>query len=1090
MSISKEQLAEQRSKISAFCSAARKNNVEVLKKLVDEVGVNTPFERGYTAVHYACGAGSMEALFFLLSRGGNLDQSPVDLTTRTPRSLLNQANTKILIDYFTAQATLREGGEKKNTEDQKTIKDREDYSHAAKKREEDNLPLNMNNKLLEAARYGDIKRIEDLLEQGANIKFKDENGTTALLLAATNGHRVAVNFLLSPRGGATFTEQNNAGWTALLLAARYGYTEMVKFLLSPQWGVSILDRNNDGNTALLLAATNGDTAMVEFLLSPYGGASITEKNNIGRTALLMAVSNYRTETVQFLLSPRGRANPTERDNDGFTALLLAAAKGSRETVEFLLSPHGRASITERTPKGDTALLLAALYGQTAMVEFLLNPRRGATITEKNNDGYTALLMAASNGHTETIQFLLSPRGGANITENIYGNTALLLAAQNGHTATVEFLLSPRGGANITERNLNGDTALLLAALNGHTVTVEFLLSLHGGASITERNNARWTALLVAAYNGYTETVKFLLSPRGGARITERNNNGDTALLLAAENGHIAMVGFLLSPQGHASITERNLDGDTALLLAVTNGHTTIVEFLLSAGGGASITERNNNGLSALDLALQTKVSYTTAICYSATIKELSTQLNKLSQEIETQEKLDSVNEKKGKESKSNEEMNQDKKHLASTLSEELVDLSKRALEHLVRLENEEKNVFFFRLGMLFRSFRLPHPVNPVGAYEMLIQVNPKTEAEYREANKCIYELLLNREVILTDSKSLSEDTRVPTLGNGIAALPMNHDYDINAELAKHLILSGKQNEPALGRFMGNCISSVGNGVRTFPGITGFNSSSMLALFNFIRASRHINLLEASNKSSIEVLEVHEKRAALPSLMCADRVKSANEMKSALDLISQMERLSSRLNKLSPELELLSNELIDLSKRALEHLTRLENKEKNTICYKLGIFFRSFRLPYPINPLGAYEMLIQVSSKSEIEYRIANQCIYELLLSREVILTDSKSSSENIRVPTLGNGAATSPMNNGYDINAELAKHLILSEEQDEPALGHFIADCVLGPEHSVRGFPGVTGFNPISMLNLFNFLRKQTQRTRKTTQERRGSLVI
>lgn len=98
--------------------------------------------------------------------------------------------------------------------------------------------------------------------------------------------------MLSSKGGASITETNNEGFTALLLAAGAGKLEVVQYLLSTEGGANITETNNEGNTALLLVAgapefsgrnsTSCRSSRVQWLLE-FGGAQITDTNNAGDT---------------------------------------------------------------------------------------------------------------------------------------------------------------------------------------------------------------------------------------------------------------------------------------------------------------------------------------------------------------------------------------------------------------------------------------------------------------------------------------------------------------------------------------------------------------------------------------------------------------------------------------------------------------------------------------------------------------------------------------------------------------------------------------------------------------------------------------
>ncbi|MGO9118414.1 MAG: ankyrin repeat domain-containing protein [Desulfomonilaceae bacterium] len=67
--------------------------------------------------------------------------------------------------------------------------------------------------LMGAARRGDLQRVKTLLERGADVKAKDEKGTTALMASAEEGHLETMNLLLDRDTDPN--AKDNEGWTAL-----------------------------------------------------------------------------------------------------------------------------------------------------------------------------------------------------------------------------------------------------------------------------------------------------------------------------------------------------------------------------------------------------------------------------------------------------------------------------------------------------------------------------------------------------------------------------------------------------------------------------------------------------------------------------------------------------------------------------------------------------------------------------------------------------------------------------------------------------------------------------------------------------------
>jgi len=156
-----------------------------------------------------------------------------------------------------------------------------------------------------AVSHGDVELLQLLIRYGANVNHEVENGQTILMIAAAHGFYVqcgndplltsytgntaAVKALLD--AGSRLDTQNNEGDTALMLAARYARSGSVELLLSA--GANVNLTNADCKTALMHAveasgeyAENNVNEIVERLIS--GGANLNARDVQGKTALTYA----------------------------------------------------------------------------------------------------------------------------------------------------------------------------------------------------------------------------------------------------------------------------------------------------------------------------------------------------------------------------------------------------------------------------------------------------------------------------------------------------------------------------------------------------------------------------------------------------------------------------------------------------------------------------------------------------------------------------------------------------------------------------------------------------------------------------------
>ena len=210
----------------------------------------------------------------------------------------------------------------------------------------------LNEKLLETVKGGDMNAAEALLEQGAD----DINGM--LKAAAYCGFPEIVKRAMER--GATHVND------ALVMAADSDHADVVKLLLAG--GADVNARNVFGCTALVQGAGTS-TGMVKLLLA--GGADVNEKDADGNTALFSAVRADAIETARTLLEHGADVNA--QNNADETALFEAVRGGSIELTMLLLE-HG-ADVKAENHDEKTAIDIAKGLSLTEMVELLRGPRK-------------------------------------------------------------------------------------------------------------------------------------------------------------------------------------------------------------------------------------------------------------------------------------------------------------------------------------------------------------------------------------------------------------------------------------------------------------------------------------------------------------------------------------------------------------------------------------------------------------------------------------------------------------------------------------------------------------------------------------------
>jgi len=82
--------------------------------------------------------------------------------------------------------------------------------------------------LHEAAKFGDLSRVNDLIAAKADVNVKDEEGYTALMIASYKGHIEVVKALIAAKADVNAKANNNV--TALMMASMNGHREIVRLL--------------------------------------------------------------------------------------------------------------------------------------------------------------------------------------------------------------------------------------------------------------------------------------------------------------------------------------------------------------------------------------------------------------------------------------------------------------------------------------------------------------------------------------------------------------------------------------------------------------------------------------------------------------------------------------------------------------------------------------------------------------------------------------------------------------------------------------------------------------------------------------------
>jgi ankyrin repeat protein len=255
-----------------------------------------------------------------------------------------------------------------------------------------------------AASRGNLDVVNYLISKGSNTTLEDSHGSTPIGFAAGAGQANTKVYDALVRGGADIKQKNQEGASLLLLAISNDKDfALTNYFISK--GLSLQDADAAGNTAFNYVARTGNLDLMRALLKK--GVKYTDN------ALLMA-SQGRGATgtgmavYQFLDSLH--IKPTAVNKNGENVLhSLARRPNQQEIISYFIGRGVKA--TQADNDGNTPWMNAAASNRdTATVALLLNGV--STINQANKKGVTALAMAVRSNSPEVVQLLL--RKGADV----------------------------------------------------------------------------------------------------------------------------------------------------------------------------------------------------------------------------------------------------------------------------------------------------------------------------------------------------------------------------------------------------------------------------------------------------------------------------------------------------------------------------------------------------------------------------------------------------------------------------------------------------------------------------------------------------
>jgi len=468
--------------------------------------------------------------------------------------------------------------------------------------------------VIEAAKLGDLVRVNALIDAGGSINATEADGSTALHWAAQRGYLEILDALIE--GGADVDAKTRYGITPLVLASSNGDTAIVRRLLEA--GADVDEVSRDGQTALMSAARNGRGATVRTLIE-FGADLDAREGFRGQSALMWAAGEGNLEALNALIE--AGANVAARSESGFTAVLFAARNGEIATLRALLSNGGNPD--DVGPDGTSALNMAIVNASYEAAGILLEHGADPNLPDPRGSPLHTIAWLRKPGSTGDAGVGSLPPTAPLISGELSSLELAQMLLEHGANPNVridwpETRFDPVGGTTrnppglVLGRHLltyNGATAFYVAAKNGDAAYMRLLAD--GGADPTLPNRFGITPLMVAAgldtwegetpgpYTGVSETERL-----AAVRLAVELGNDVNAV---ADFGNYPMEGepeytLLYYPHNIGQLLDLGVgdprwDDSTALHGAIISNQPSIVRFLIDAG--AKLDARTATGWTPL-----------------------------------------------------------------------------------------------------------------------------------------------------------------------------------------------------------------------------------------------------------------------------------------------------------------------------------------------------------------------------------------------------------------------------------------------------------------------------------------------------------
>lgn len=396
-------------------------------------------------------------------------------------------------------------------------------------------------RLMQALYAGDVAKLQQALDDGANPNYALPDGSLPLAWAADSQSPELVSTLLKA-GAKPDAKTSIDNFSPLVSACQRGEPAIVSALLNA--GANVKRTTATGISPLALCAGNSSPEIVARLLEK--GAVVDAVDETGQSPLMWAAAKGQVENIKLLVKAGADANRTTKK--GFTPLMFALASANPEAPLALI--NAGSDIAYVAPDGTSMVQMAMYRQQYGVAELLIN--RGVDLNAYDRNGNLLLHAAVLAKQPQLVSLLLAKGANPNAltgTSKVvwryevnftsrpyvtYPKSPLFLAVEQGVPEIMQILVA--AGAD-TKFSIEDGTNLVLAAATTDPATLEQAFRLAPDMNVT---NKRGQTPLLSLMNGasYLPITNpqlhelFKVLSKHGARIDIADAKGQTPADLA------------------------------------------------------------------------------------------------------------------------------------------------------------------------------------------------------------------------------------------------------------------------------------------------------------------------------------------------------------------------------------------------------------------------------------------------------------------------------------------------------------------------------------------------------------------------------